>query len=558
MKNIFIKSVAIAMLVAGCSKDLDLSPKDTMSDASFWKTAADFKMGANTLYYSLDGFWFPDTESDIAYNVNNSVSNSTYQTSETNGDWNNAYYYIRCCNNIITKAKDATLEQNVKVYSAEAKFFRAYSYWKLLKLFGGVPLITEVLDIKSKALYAPRASRKEIVDLIIQDLTDAAIDLPVRKSLSASDRGRVTKGAADALRARVALFEGTWGKYHGDSNFNSYLDIAIEASNSVMLSGQYALFNAKGADSYRYLFIEEGDDSDEGILDRRYEKDIEGQVYPALIQRSGYLPTKKLADMYLCTDGLPVTNSPLFQGYDTRTSEFLNRDPRMTMTMIIPGKSIGVVGYPTPIPNWPFYPQRVPNTGYIIYKYSSEDVYANTSGESPNFKFDNHLIRYAEVLLINAEATFERNGAISDADLDKTINLLRTRATMPTILTNAFVSANGLEMRTEIRRERSIELAMEGFRYDDLRRWKTAETELSQDLKGIKIVGSTWTDPILISGVNKNPYKKSSWQSKTDADGFIVIESGTGRTFEPNKHYLRPLPTKEILLNPKLEQNPNW
>jgi len=162
------------------------------------------------------------------------------------------------------------------------------------------------------------------------------------------------------------------------------------------------------------------------------------------------------------------------------------------------------------------------------------------------------------VLLINAEATFERNGTISDADLDKSINLLRTRATMPTKLTNAFVSANGLDMRTEIRRERSIELALEGFRYDDLRRWKTAETELSQDIKGIKIVGSTWTDPILISGVNKNPYKKSSWQSKTDASGFIVVESGTGRTFDPNKHYLRPLPTKEILLNPKLEQNPNW
>jgi len=558
MKNILIKSMAVVILLAGCSKDLDLAPKDTMSDASFWKTAADFKMGANSLYYSLEGLGFGDTESDIAYNVNNSVSNSTYQTSETNGDWNNAYYYIRNCNNIITKAKDPIIMNDVKVYAAEAKFFRAYSYWKLLKLFGGVPLITEVLDIKSEALYAPRSSRKEIVDLIIQDLTEAAIDLPVRKSLSASDRGRVAKGAADALRARVALFEGTWGKFRGDANANIYLDIAIQASNKVMTSTQYALYNAKGVNSYRYLFIEEGDDSDEGILDRRYEKDIEGQVYPALIQRSGYLPTKKLADMYLCSDGLPVTNSPLFEGYGTRTSEFQNRDPRMTMTLIIPGKSVGVVGYPTPVPNWPFYPQRVPNTGYIIYKYASENTYANTQGESPNFNFDNHLIRYAEMLLINAEATFERNGVISDADLDKTINQLRTRSAMPTKLTNALVSANGLDMRTEIRRERTIELALEGFRYDDLRRWKTAETELSQDLKGIKIVGSTWTEPILIGGSNKNPYKKSSWQSKADADGFIVVESADGRTFDPNKHYLRPIPTKEILLNPKLEQNPNW
>ncbi len=558
MKNRLIKTVIIAILATGCSKDLDLSPKDTLSDASFWKTVDDFKIGTNNLYYSLDGLWYADTESDIAYNVNNSVSNSTYQTSETNGDWNNSYSYIRRCNNIISKAADPALPSGVKVYAAEAKFFRALSYWKLLKLFGGVPLITEVLDIESEALYAPRASRKEIADLIIQDLTEAANDLPERKSLSASDRGRVTKGAADALRARVALFEGTWAKYRGDANANAYLDIAIGASNTVMNSTQYALYNAKGVNSYRYLFIEEGDDSDEGILDRRYEKDIEGQTFPALMQREGYLPTKKLADMYLCTDGLPVTTSSLFQGYGTTTSEFQARDPRMTMSILEPGKVVPQAYYQNGVASWPFYPQRNPNTGYTPYKYMSEDVYANTNGESPNFKFDNHIIRYAEVLLIYAEATFERNGSISDADLDRTINLLRTRANMPTLLTNAFVSANGLDMQTEIRRERTIELALEGFRYDDLRRWKTAEIELSQDIKGIKIVGSTWIDPVMIGGVNKNPYKKSSWQNRTDADGFIVAESGAGRTFDPNKHYLRPIPTKEILLNPNLVQNPNW
>jgi hypothetical protein len=557
MKHIILKSVVVAILLSGCAKELDLTPKDTISDASFWKTVADFKMGANNLYYSLEGQGFGDTESDIAYNTTNSISNGTYQPTETSGDWNTPYVYIRRCCNIISKAKTVAIAKDVKVYAAEAKFFRAYNYWRLLKLYGGVPLITEVLDLDSDALYGQRASRKEIVDFILQDLTEAANDLPLSTALEAADKGRVTKGAADALKARVALFEGTWGKYRGDANANGYLETAIAASNSVIASAQYDLFNDKGLDSYRYLFIEEGDDSKEVILDRRYQKDIEGQVFPALIQRLGYLPTKKLADMYLCKDGMPITISPLFQGYGTTTSEFQNRDPRMAMTIVIPGTSVAVTGYPSPVPNWPFYPQRVPNTGYTTYKYVSENAYANAQGESPNYSFDNHLIRYAEVLLIYAEATFEKNGSISDADLNKSINLIRQRVNMP-VLTNTSVSSNGLDMKTEIRRERTVELALENFRYDDLRRWKTAENEMVQDIRGIKIVGTAWTDPVLISGSNKNPYAKASWQSKTDAGGFIIAESSTGRFFNPEKHYLRPLPTKEILINPNLEQNPNW
>lgn len=263
--------------------------------------------------------------------------------------------------------------------------------------------------------------------------------------------------------------------------------------------------------------------------------------------------------MYLCSDGLANNQSPLFQGYNTTTSEFQNRDPRMTMTMIVPGtKTVRVFYATTPVENWPFSPQRDANTGYITYKYLSEDVYSNGLIDDGNsHSFDNHIIRYAEVLLIYAEATFERNGTISDADLNKSINVIRQRVNMPA-LTNAFVTANGLDMKQEIRRERTIELALEGFRYDDLRRWKTAEIEMKEDIKGIKIVGSTWTDPIIVDGVNRNPYADAFWQSRTDANGFIVTESGTGRNFDPDKHYLRPLPTREIAINNKLQQNPGW
>lgn len=555
MNNNYIKTIVVALLLfTGCKKGLDLIPKDTISDRTFWKTASDYKLAANNLYLSLPGIGtIMDGESDIEYNVPNSVSNGTYQVSENDGNWNTPYIYIRRCNVIIEKAAISPIAPDLKQFAAEAKFFRAYNYWRLFRLYGRVPLITKALDINSEELYAPRATRKETVDLIIKDLTEAATDLPEQKILPTVDIGRITKGAANSLKARVALFEGTWGKYRSDANANSYLDIAIEAAKTVMNSSQYSLYFGKGDQSYRYLFIDAGDDAAETILDRRYQRNISDQGFPYAVGIGNHLPTKKLADMYLCTDGLPITQSPLFQGYNTRTSEFQNRDPRMKMTILIPGTSISQIWYVTPVASWPFYPQRNGNTGYITYKYLSEDAFANKLAGP--YEFDYHILRYSEVLLIYAEATFERNGAISDADLNISINLIRQRANMQA-LTNSFVAANGLNMKQEIRRERSIELALEGFRYDDLRRWKTAETEMPQDIKGIRIVGSNWTDPIIQDGANRNPYGGTSRQSNTDANGFIIAERG--RSFDPGKHYLRPLPTKEILINDKLQQNPGW
>lgn len=547
-------------MLIGC-KDLNLFPQDTITDAVFWKTSDDFKKGANNLYNSLEEFpaydpaYYWDVQTDIAYNSNNTISNGTYQTTETSNDWNIPYMYIRRCNNIIEKADASEIKNEIKRFVAEAKFFRAYNYWRLLRLYGGVPIVTTVLDVTSAELYKEKSTRNTVIEFILQDLQDASEDLPLNKELASEDIGRITKGTADALRARVALFEGTWNKYHNEGESNKYLDIAIKSADDVIASMQYDLYRDKGAESYRYLFIEEGDDSQETILDRRYQKDIQGQLFPALIQRMGYVPTKKLADMYLCDDGLPIDKSEKFKGYFTRISEFENRDPRMTMTMMVPGQFAPYPSYPNGVENWPFYPQRIPNTGYITYKFISENVYANSQGESPNFSYDNHLIRYAEVLLIFAEAKFEREGAISDTDLDKSINKLRERAGIPK-LTNYFINKNSLDIKTEIRRERTVELALENFRYDDLRRWKTAEIELPKDILGVKIKGSNWSDPIYIDGADKNIYSSSDWQHRTNNEGFIIVESK--RKFNSEKHYWRPIPTKEILLNPKLKQNLNW
>jgi hypothetical protein len=543
------------VLWSGCKKDLNLVSKDSITDATFWKTGADFKLAANNLYNGLDRFGEEDTESDIAFNVPNSVSNGQLVSAETSGTWNSSYGYIRSANNIMEKGA-GNADAEIKKYVAEAKFFRAWYYWKLLRIYGGVPLITKVLKTDDPELFAPRSSRTETADLILKDLDEAKNDLPVQSDVSSPDIGRITKGAALALASRVALFEGTWQKSRGGANAAKYLDIAATSSQAVITSSVYSLYTGSGAQSYRYLFLEAGDDAKETILDRRYARNILGHDAPYMYDQDGYNPTRKMVDLYLDKNGLPITSAgTVFHGYSTFTSEFQDRDPRMTQTMTIPGTLTNRVFFPvTKVANWPDAPQRNFNTGYILYKYMSEDPIANNSGrEGDNslFDYDRHLIRYAEVLLNYAEAVYEKNGSISDNDLNLSINKLRDRVGMPH-LTNSFAAVNNLSMQTEIRRERTVELALEGFRYDDLRRWKTAETELPQDVKGIKITGTDWA--------NRKPYNDPSYAGKVDANGFLIAERS--RKFDPAKDYLQPLPTKEVAFyqanGHTLEQNPGW
>ncbi|WP_298652713.1 RagB/SusD family nutrient uptake outer membrane protein [uncultured Proteiniphilum sp.] len=536
-------------------KDLDLYPLDNMSDATFWETADDFKTAANNLYNSLERFGYDDITSDIAFQSPNAVSNGSYQLSETSTVWTDSYVYIRRANNILEKAEGKT-ESEIIRFIGETKFFRAYNYWKMFKIYGGIPLIDKILEATDPELFKPRASRTETIDFILKDLDEAAKVLPRQKELPAGDIGRITQGAALSMIARVALFEGTWRKFRNEADAEKYLDIAIAASNEVISSGQYSLFRDKGEESYFYLSIEEGDDSSESILDRRYQRNVLGHGMPYNYNGYGYNPTRKLVDMYLDKNGYPIMHEKsVFKGYSTFTSEYEDRDPRMTQTMTPPGTKTNRVFYPVEkVENWPNFPQSNANTGYILYKYMSWDldgINGGNNGDLSKFDYDKHLLRYAEVLLTYAEAVYERRGTITDEELNKSINVVRNRVNMPP-LTNDFVLSNNLDMREEIRRERTVELALEGFRYDDLRRWKTGETELPKDIKGIKIKNTEWE--------NKAPYNDIYYQNKTDEEGFLIVE--TGRIFDPKKHYLQPLPTKEVAFYQAngfvLEQNPNW
>ena len=252
--------------------------------------------------------------------------------------------------------------------------------------------------------------------------------------------------------------------------------------------------------------------------------------------------------MYLCKDGLPIDKSSLFKGYQTINSEFENRDPRMSQTFLIPGTLYTDFEQGKLITECPpkFSDRPETRTGYKLWKFIGEEKTQDTQAT-----YDYHIIRYAEVLLILAEATYEKDGYISDDVLNETINVLRSRTgiNMPA-LTNSFAEKYQLNILTEIRRERCVELAFEGFRRDDLRRWKTAEKELKEPIKGIMYKGSEYeTLNVLNSG---NP-------GLTDEDGFLIVEPESERHFDANKHYLYSIPLMQLYLNPNLlPNNPGW
>lgn len=569
MKKINYKYTALLILlfnICACEKDLDLYPLDKVSEETFFKETNDFKLFANSFYNTFPSpatLWTTDNESEIFVTSGgfSSVSNGSYLPSEYDGNWNNNYDLIRNTSYLLENIENASeaLQNTLTVYGAEAYFFRAYAYYNLLKAYGGVPLITKVLTLEDEELYSARASRLEVANQIITDLDKAIADLPKQSELSAADNGRITKGAVLALKSRVALFEGTWQKFHNGNDATDFLGKSIDAARQVINNSEYELWDERGLlgeQSYRHLFILDSKQTNIANLTKAANKEyILSNRYDPLLRGNGTIiynePTRKFADMFLCADGLPIDKSSLFMGRNDVTDEYQNRDVRMsTLFQIVDERYWDRQQAPwnrdwsrpdDPSTGFLFQAEFGLRTlgGYVLWKFNQET--ASPSGP------DWPIIRYAEVLLNYAEAVSEKDGTISDEDLDYSINKVRERVGLPK-LTNSFVSGNGLDMREEIRRERTIELAAEGFRYDDIRRWKTAEIEMPKSLRGIKYKGTQWeTDP-----------RWAGLDASFDAEGNLISEDASKRQFDPNKHYLKPLPRRELILNPNLEQNPGW
>ena len=564
---------AILVMALGCLtySCLDLDPKDQIADGNYWQEASDFKLFANQFYgwtrdFSNSVYDAPhsDKRSDLILDKSgtNVYSNGTNSIPTGDNNYTDNYNRIRRTNILLQKAESYGNQSDIEQYIGEAKFFRAYCYFELLQLYGDVIITKKPLDVTDPEMKVARNDRSEVVDFMIQDLKDAAGQLPLT---SAVENGSVGSEGAWAFLSRVALYEGTWQKFRGnEARGKELLDVAAKAAKEVINSKNFSLYTPAilGDSAQKYMFILEDVKSNpagllkasntEYIFSRRHDETLNpiGKNITKECLANAQQIAQKFAALYLCQDGLPIEKSSLylFKVDGIIAHEYQNRDNRMLYTLCVPGgyywsnensrvnwtsdaadkASASIKGY-----------SPANGSGYANQKWAAErKVQTNSEG------YDYPVIRYAEVLLNYAEAVYERDDAISDDDLNISLNLVRNRInkSMPK-LSNNLVTANGLNMREEIRRERTVELFNEGFRIDDLKRWKTAETEMPKDFLGIK-----WTGTEYATKWPNVSYAKNS-------DGYIILE--TGRKWE-SKHYLYPLPTDQLQLNPNLKQNPGW
>ncbi|NDV83664.1 RagB/SusD family nutrient uptake outer membrane protein [Bacteroides sp. 51] len=565
----------IALVVSSC---LNLDPLAEMGDNLVWDKAENFQLYANQFYGWTRDFQLGDNNygagmsdgphsdyrSDlIATSSINTYSQGTNNIPAEDKNYTTLYTRIYYTNLLLDRAQSFGDQAAIAIPVAEAKFFRAYLHFELVQMYGNAILLTKPLDLSSGELYGERDDRGVVVDQMVKDLQEAADALPE----TASEAGRLTKYAALGMLSRVALFEGTWQKFHTggrDATTNTarsteLLTIAKNAAGSVISGGKHQIFYHATLDtaSYRYMFILEDagqcnpanltkKDNTEYILSRRHrDGDNLGTNITHGMQGNVCYITRKMANLYLCSDGLPIGKSPLFSGYVGVTDEFKNRDMRMHTTLLKHDQK-----YWNNDGKWRTTWTDVDFDNCLVANVRSASGYQNNKWAverqvADYFEsMDYPVIRYAEVLLNYAEAAYELSGTITDSDLDISLNQVRQRVNknMPK-LSNAFVSANGLSMREEIRRERTVELFLEGFRIDDLKRWATAGTEMPQDQLGVKITG-TWFE--------------TNWSAQSrqlNNEGCIILYSD--RTWS-DKLYLYPLPSDQLQLNPQLGQNPGW
>jgi len=578
MKKIIYIYALLSCGMMACSKDyLERLPESAVTPDASFKTEKDLALFTKSFYDaalpSAEGVYNESVDNIVKTTLDDELTGKR-QVPISGGGWTwgnlrNINYFLANCFNTVSEATAAP-------YAAEARFFRAYFYFDKLKRFGDVPWYDKVIDQNDEEqLKRSRDPRTLVVSNILADLDYAIANLSATKSDE-----KVTKWTALALKSRVALFEGTFRKYHTEFNLpdaNSLLEKSADAANKLMEGAQYSLYNAAGTDSYGALFYSVNSLPQEVILARKFSDALQiwHNVNYYTITASYGKPglDKNLVDSYLMKDGTRFTDKSNYQTM-TFKEEVQNRDPRLSQTIRTPGyKRIGGAA-----PIAPNFGNSV--TGYQLIKFVGDVKYDNYN-RSEN---DMPIFRYAEVLLNYAEAKAEL-GTLNQADLDKSIKLLRDRVGMPNInlqqatsspdafLAKDYPNVNG-DMKgvlLEIRRERRIELVMESFRWDDILRWKSGQL-VTRQFKGMYFPGTgkfdldnDGKDDIWIYEGDK-PAASGIQLLKLGSEillengnkGNVIINAHIKKVFDEKKDYLYPIPVQERQLNPNLTQNPNW
>lgn len=587
MKKIYITLFGAAFCLASCEM-LNTTPQAQISPADYFQTETDLQLFSNPLYdqFSTDFF---ENQSDhyINMNLDRVLKGGDYRAiPASGGGW--SWGTLRRINTLLANSGNCPDSTIVKQYNGLARFFRAYFYFEKVKRFGDVPWISKELESNSPELYNGRDSREVVMRHMIEDIDYAIENLPAKVSTY-----RVNKWAALALKAQFCLFEGTFRKYHKPQiqiedvkDYKYYLDLAAKAAGEIITSGPYSL-----APEYLKLFANVDADKNEFILAIKQDKALDllnnSTAFATMPTQGCPGLTKKFVDSFLMKDGSRFTDK---DGWETMQfiQEVADRDPRLECCTVLPGyKRIG--GTDVLAPDY-----GSTTTGFQICKYVMDCTLPDVSRVDMSYN-DLPVYRFGEVLLIYAEAKAEA-GTITDADIALSINLLRNRAGMPDMPTVATMNANpdvkylfsakygyqnpilkddaNFGTILEIRRERSIELAQEGKRYDDLMRWKEGKC-IEQEMYGPYFPGPGKYD---LTGDNKPDIYLYEGDKPSDKDivllkigevtngvrlsdgnkGYVDSQQGLPHSFDENRDYLYPIPTDDREMNPKLKQNPGW
>ena len=578
-----ISGVLAVAALSGCNDYLDKVPLDSNSDATNWKNAAAIETYSWNLYGDLSSFSYGSGWTRGQYHAEaltddyttESFSQFTQNVPSSASSWSTPYSNIRKANVMLSRIDQVpNLSETVaNHWRGVARFFRALWHFELLKTYGDIVWVDGEVNIADgESLQKARDSRVTVANNILADLEFAATNCYDKATAGANT---VNKDVAAALASRVAIYEAAWEKYHNTSggDASGFYTKAKTFANQVISTGNYSINT-----SYKQNYTSQNLSANtEMILFKRYTYVGNGGATTLAHAIYGWSDsstptwglTKSAVENYAASDGLPIH----MKAYDDQTiaGVFENRDARLTATVY---KEV------IPVVETQYIEGIVSTTGYWTYKFVPLDEYATRIGNStwngPNNDTDGPIIAYPEVLLNYAEACAEL-GSCTQADLDKSVNLLRTNHGGIPALTVAgtSVSVNGTTITKdandpaanvliqEIRRERRSELMADGFRHADLMRWALGNNlDIAKNPAGY--LGASKAVVMEYAGSLNPPVSEAQINDKNYfvAIGGVMYKSAyapgaNSRTWN-DKYYLEPIPSGQITLDENLGQNPGW
>jgi starch-binding outer membrane protein, SusD/RagB family len=580
MKKSYLLYILIIVLTAqACKKSyLDRQPLSNLAPTTYFRNANELMLFTNSFYDAM----VPSAQS-LGYGEFDDNAASTSTSGEvqgnrtvptTGGGWD--WGTLRSINYYLDNSYKCEDVAARKKYDGVARFFRAWFYLTKVQRFGDVPWYSHVIEANDEAsLTKPRDSRVLVMDSVLADIDYAIANLDAKPSID-----KVTKWTALALKSRICLFEGTFRKYHTEfnlANADKFLTEAAASAQALMEQGPYRIYTSTPAKAYLELFSAHTANTTEVLLARAFSTplnithDLNRYTNSASFGQPGVLKT--VVNSYLMKDGSRFTDIP---GYDTLQfyAETQNRDPRLAQTIRTPGYT-RIGDTKKLVPDF-----AASLTGYQYIKSVTEAAFDGINLSNNDLP----VFRFAEALLNFAEAKAEL-GTLTQADLDKSIKLIRDRVGMPNInlaaanatpdpyLASQYTNVTGANKGVilEIRRERRIELIRENFRYNDIMRWKEGHL-FSIPFLGMYFpsIGSFDLDKdgvidvVIYEGTKPTAVGPQYLKLGTNIflsngkSGYVITNPTLTKKFDETKDYLYPLPVQQLLLNPNLKQNPGW